>query len=67
MLKSLQTLEVALPKMSINGTHDVEAERFKILIMVQLTKQPILVVVYRHTYRSLGCPYIAARGANPSQ
>ena len=65
--KSSQTLEVAPAKMNINGTCDVEVEVFKILIKVQVTKQPILIVVYGHTYRSLGCSYIAARGANPSQ
>lgn len=65
--KSLQTLEVALPVMNINGTRDVEVEWFKILIMTKVTKQPILVVVYGHACRSLGCSYIAAGGANPPQ
>lgn len=61
MPKSLQTPEVALPIMNINGTREVEVEGFKILIMVKVTKQPILVVVYGHTCSSLGCSYIAAR------
>jgi hypothetical protein len=51
MPKSLQSLEVALLIMNINGTRDVEVEGFKILIMIKVTKQPILVVVYGHTCR----------------
>jgi len=51
MPKSLQTPEVALPIMNINGTREVEVEGFKILIMVKVTKQPILVVVYGHSGR----------------
>ena len=67
MPESSQTLEVALLIININGTRDVEVEGFKILIMIKVTKQPILVVAYGHTCSSLGCSYIAVRGANPPQ
>jgi hypothetical protein len=50
-----------------NGTREVEVEGFKILVMVKVTQQSILEVVYSHTCRSLGCSYIAARGAKPPQ